>query len=119
MIIGMHAMLYSHDADATRTFCRDALGLASVDAGRGWLIFALPPAELGVHPSDADIKPELFLMCDDVDSTLTQLVNAGAKIVQPLSDQGWGRVVMLKIPGGVPMGLYEPRHPTALGLRPA
>lgn len=116
MIIGVHALLYSRDADATRAFCRDALGLASVDAGEGWLIFALPPAELGIHPTDGEPGPALYLMCEGLEGTLARLEAAGAVRREPVRDQGWGRVTRLAIPGGVELGLYEPRHPTALGL---
>ena len=118
MITAMHAMLYSRDADATRAFFRDVLGFRSVDAGGGWLIFALPPAELGIHPDEGDGStpdgPELYLMCDDVDRTVTELRAKGVEIARPVSDQGWGRVTALNAPGGIELGLYEPRHPTAV-----
>jgi predicted enzyme related to lactoylglutathione lyase len=116
VITGIHALLYSHDVSATRAFFRDALGFGSVDAGDGWLIFALPPAELGVHPTDGESKAELYLMCDDVERTSSDLQAAGASVIQPVSDQGWGRVTLLEIPGEITVGLYEARHPTALAL---
>jgi hypothetical protein len=115
MITGVHAIIYSKQADAVRTFFRDTLGQPSVDAGRGWLIFALPPAELGIHPTDDDEKHELYLMCDDVEATVKELAAKGVTAGE-ISDQGWGRVTMLTIADGVQIGLYQPRHPTALHL---
>lgn len=114
MIIGVHAMLYSRDATATRAFIRDALGLRSVDAGEGWLIFALPPAELGIHPSDDETGPELYLMCDAIETTIARLEEKGARRTQPTQDAGWGLVSTIEIPGGISLGIYEPRHPTAI-----
>ncbi|HEY9229796.1 MAG TPA: hypothetical protein VIP11_24305 [Gemmatimonadaceae bacterium] len=115
MITGVHAIIYSQKADAVRAFFRDVLGRPSVDAGHGWLIFALPPAELGVHPSDDAEVHELYLMCDDLEATIAELTAKGVK-TGPVSDQGWGRVTMLTIADGVELGLYQPRHPTALHL---
>ena len=116
MITGIHAMLYSNDADATRSFFRDVLGLASVDAGGGWLIFALPPAELGIHPAEGSQGSELYLMCDDVERTVLELRRKSVTITRPISDQGWGLVTAIAVPGGIELGLYQPRHPTALSL---
>jgi len=118
MITGIHALLYSKDADATRALFRDVLGFSSVDAGHGWLIFALPPAELGIHPEEegGEGRTELYLMCDRLDDTLSELRNKGVEIARPVSDQGWGRVTAIRLPGGGELGLYEPRHPTALGM---
>src|SRR5215208_5417936 len=116
MITGIHSLLYSKDPDATRSFFRDVLGLGSVDAGRGWLIFALPPGELGIHPVEDGQAPELYLMCDDVERTVTELRAKGVSTARPISDQGWGRVTAINVPGGIELGLYEPRHPTALSL---
>ena len=115
MITGMHAIIYSKQADAVRAFFRDTLGRPSVDAGRGWLIFALPPAELGIHPSDGAESHELYLMCDDVEATVKELAPKGVTAGE-ISDQGWGRVTMLTIADGVQIGLYQPRHPTALHM---
>jgi predicted enzyme related to lactoylglutathione lyase len=118
MINGIHALLYSRNADATRAFFRDTLGLTAVDAGQGWLIFALPPAELGIHPEEegGEGHAELYLMCDDVDVTIAELRKKGVQTARPVSDQGWGRVTAIELPGGGELGLYEPRHPTALGV---
>ena len=115
-ITGIHALLYSNDPDATRAFFRDVLELKSVDAGHGWLIFALPPAELGIHPADDDEKaPEMYLMCDDLERTLAELA-PHVSITRPVSEQRWGRATAIRIPGGVELGLYEARHPTALRI---
>jgi catechol 2,3-dioxygenase-like lactoylglutathione lyase family enzyme len=108
MITGAHTVLYSSDADALRAFFRDVLGFPSVDAGDGWLIFGLPPAELAAHPGE---KPgsELYLMCDDLEATMADLRAKGVEL-GPVSDQGWGRVTTIALPGGGELGLYEPRH---------
>jgi predicted enzyme related to lactoylglutathione lyase len=116
MIIGIHFLMYSQDADATRAFFRKVLALGSVDAGNGWPIFALPPAELGIHPPEDTPGPPLYLMCDDIERSTRELVAAGAEVTQPLSDERWGRTTMLRIPGDVTVSLYEPQHPTALAL---
>lgn len=118
MITGIHALLYSKDADATRALVRDVLGFSSVDAGHGWLIFALPPAELGIHPEEegGEGRSELYLMCDNIESTISDLRKKGVEIARPVSDQGWGRVTAIRLPGGGELGLYEPRHPTVLGV---
>ena len=114
MISAVHATVFSTDADATRAFFRDVLELDSVDAGGGWLIFALPPAELGVHPTDGEPKHELYLMCEDVDATLEELRAKGIALARPVSDERFGRVAYLDVPGIGELGIYEPRHPTPL-----
>jgi hypothetical protein len=114
MINGMHAILYSQDADATRDALRQVLGTRSVDAGGGWLIFALPPAEIAVHPAGEGGRAELYLMCDDVAATVAALEAEGLQTARPVSDQGWGLLTAIALPGGVELGLYQPRHPTAL-----
>jgi hypothetical protein len=114
MINGMHAILFSQDADATRDALRQVLGTRSVDAGGGWLIFALPPAELAVHPAGEGGRAELYLMCDDVAATVADLQAKGFQAARPVSDQGWGLLTAIALPGGVELGLYQPRHPTAL-----
>lgn len=117
MITGIHALLYSKDADATRALFRDVLGFSTVDAGHGWLIFALPPTELGIHPEEesGEGRTEFYLMCDNLDSTVAELRNKGVELARAVSDQGWGRVTAIRLPGGGELGLYEPRHPTAIG----
>jgi catechol 2,3-dioxygenase-like lactoylglutathione lyase family enzyme len=115
MIDGVHVLLYSHEADKVRAFFRDVLGRKAIDAGDGWLIFSLPPAELAVHPTDEAAHHELYLMCDDIEETTGQLAAKGVRYT-PVEDQGWGLVTMLELPGGEELGLYEPRHDTALAL---
>jgi predicted enzyme related to lactoylglutathione lyase len=110
MINAVHSILYAHDADAARAFFRDVLELESVDAGGGWLIFALPPAELAVHPAEEGGRHELYLMTDDLAGTLARLRERGVSITGEPSDQGWGVVAAIDVPGAGPLGLYEPRH---------
>jgi catechol 2,3-dioxygenase-like lactoylglutathione lyase family enzyme len=109
MIDGAHAVLFSPDAEAARAFLSDVLGLRSVDAGGGWLIFALPPAEVAVHPGEP--RHELYLMCDDLDATLAELAARGAETSGEVREERWGRVTAIRIPGGGELGLYEPHHP--------
>ena len=111
-IDAVHVTVFSRDAEATRAFFRDVLELDSVDAGGGWLIFALPPAELGVHPTDGPPKHELYLMCEDVEAAVADLDAKGAGLSRPVSDEGFGLVAYLDVPGMGELGLYEPRHPT-------
>ena len=111
MIDAVHSILYARDADAAREFFADVLELESVDAGGGWLIFALPPAELAVHPADGEPRHELYLMTGDLDATLAQLRERGVAIASEPSDQGWGVLAAVEVPGFGPVGLYEPRHP--------
>jgi len=113
MITGAHAIIYSDAADEVRALLRDVLGFRSVDAGGGWLVFALPPAELAVHPADSDARHELYLMCDDIDATIAELTAKGVQ-VKPITEQRWGRLTSMILPGGSELGLYEPRHPTAI-----
>ena len=114
MITGIHALIFTRDAEGVRTFFRDVLGFPSVDAGEGWLIFALPPAELGIHPTDGEAQHELYLMCDDIDATVEDLRSKGVEFSRPVSDEGFGRVAWARIPGGAELALYEPRHPSPL-----
>jgi catechol 2,3-dioxygenase-like lactoylglutathione lyase family enzyme len=114
MITGAHVILYSADADADRAFLRDVLGLANVDAGHGWLIFALPPAEVAVHPAGDAPAHELYLLCDDLDATVAELTAQGVAF-GPVSEQRWGRLISIRLPGGSDLGLYQPSHPLAHG----
>ena len=109
MITGMHAIIYSRDAEADRAFFRDVLGFPSVDAGGGWLIFAVPPSEVAFHPANENGKHELYLMCDDVEAEKARLGMTGA-VCSPVSDEGWGLLTTIRLPGGGNLGLYEPRH---------
>ena len=117
MITGVHTIVYSKDAEKTRAFFRDVLGLSSVDAGRGWLIFGLPPAELAAHPDDTGGRHELYLMCDDVGKTVEQLKGKGAHFTREIADRGWGLLTAMKLPGVGELWLYQPKHPTAIGKR--
>jgi hypothetical protein len=100
---------------ADRAFFRDALGFASVDAGHGWLIFALPPAEMAVHPAEELERHELFFMCDDLKSEIVALGQMGVRVTD-VQEARWGSIAKLRIPGGGEVGLYQPKHPTALGV---
>ena len=113
MITGMHAILYSKDAERDRAFLRDVLEFPHVDAGHGWLIFALPPSEIAVHPASEE-HHELFLMCDDIHAVVAKLTEKKIEITSPVSDQGWGLLARIRLPGGSELGVYQPRHPTAI-----
>jgi hypothetical protein len=117
MINGAHIIIYSRDAEADRAFIRDVLRYPNVDAGGGWLIFKLPPAEIAVHPVDGPEKHELFLMCDDLEATVNDLSARGVEVATEVSDVRWGRITSIRLPGGGELGLYEPRHPTAFDLQ--
>ena len=114
VINGAHVIVYSRDAAADRAFFRDVLGFDAVDAGCGWLIFMLPPSELAVHPVETGGGHELYLMCDDVHATVAELTAQGVEIVRDVSDQGFGLLTAIRLPGGGELGLYEPRHPSPL-----
>jgi len=115
-ITGVHAVIYTHEAEADRAWLTDVLGLESVDAGRGWLIFALPPAELAVHPaSSAGGAVELYLMCEDIESTVRELRDRGVAFDGSVADQSWGRATKIVLPSGGRLGSYEPRHPRPSG----
>lgn len=125
MISGTHAIIYAEDAERARAFFRDVLGLAWVDAHDGWLIFKLPPAELGIHPAPGADDPgegarsghhELYLMCDDIEATVAELTSKGVEFTSPVENQGFGLLVRLSVPGAGEIGLYQPRHVTALDL---
>lgn len=118
VIVGAHTIIYAEDAGRVRAFFRDVLGFPNVDAGDGWLIFALPPGELAAHPGpgwgQGTGHHELFLMCHDLERTVAELEQKGVEFVAPITDEGFGLMTRLKIPGGGEMGLYEPRHPSPL-----
>jgi predicted enzyme related to lactoylglutathione lyase len=118
MVNGVHALFYAKDADKVRSFFKDVLKLGSVDAGHGWLIFALPPAELAIHPTEDKPHHELYLMCDDIQATMKDLKGKGVEFADAVKEERWGIVTAIKVPGGGEIGLYEPRHPTALKLNP-
>ena len=101
MLTGVHALIFTPDADSVRSFFRDVLGMGGVDAGGGWPIFRLPPAELGIHPSEPG-QPghqELYLMCDNLEQTMEELKSRGVKFPKPVSDEGWGLVTWIRLPG--------------------
>jgi len=108
----MHAIVFSPEAEQVRTFFADVLGLPSADAGGGWLIFALPPAELAVHPATGETRHELYLMCDSIHATLAELRAKGVEVARDVSDQGWGLLATIRLPDGSEFPLYEPRHPS-------
>ncbi len=111
---GAHVIIGSTDPEADRRFFRDVLGLDSVDAGGGWLIFALPTAEVAIHPGK-DGAHELYLMCDDLDSTLREFGGKGVTVLPDIHDERWGRLGTIVLPGGSRLSLYEPRHPRPHG----
>jgi predicted enzyme related to lactoylglutathione lyase len=114
VITGMHAIVFSPEAEKVRAFFKDVLGLSSVDAGGGWLIFALPPAELAVHPAEGEGHHELYLMCDNIQATLTELKDKGVEVARDVADQGWGLLAAIRLPDGSELPIYQPRHPIAL-----
>lgn len=113
MISGSHVIVFSNDAEADRAFLADVLGLPHVDAGGGWLIFALPPSEVAVHPADGAASHELYFMCDDIDATMADLRGKGVEFTTDIAEERWGRVTRMRLPGGGEIGIYEPRHPRA------
>jgi catechol 2,3-dioxygenase-like lactoylglutathione lyase family enzyme len=125
MIIGAHFLLYSKDPEADRTFFRDVLGFRSVNVGEGWLIFAMPPAEVGIHPLEGEFSQQhsghqllgavLYLMCDDLDGMIASLSSKNV-ICTEVQKAAWGSVTHIPLPSGGKIGLYEPTHPTALDL---
>jgi catechol 2,3-dioxygenase-like lactoylglutathione lyase family enzyme len=115
MISGAHVIVYTKDADADRTFFRDVLGFQSVDAGRGWLIFALPPGEAAFHPSEKNGPHELYFLCDNLKLEMAALTKKGVTC-SAVREERWGSITKIRLPGGGEMGLYQPKHPTALDL---
>jgi catechol 2,3-dioxygenase-like lactoylglutathione lyase family enzyme len=119
MIIATHATLYAEDPDAARAFFRDVLDMPNVDAHGGWLIFKLPPAELGIHPTAGPAPSghhELFLLCDDVEQTVADLTAKGVAFTGPVTETRFGRLVRMRIPGAGEIGLYQASHATAHNL---
>jgi catechol 2,3-dioxygenase-like lactoylglutathione lyase family enzyme len=115
MISGAHVIVYTKDAEADRAFFRDVLGFKSVDAGHGWLIFALPPAEGAFHPGEEDVH-EIYFMCDDLKAEMAALEKKGVKCSK-VHNERWGSITRMRLPGGGEIGLYQPKHPIALGLK--
>lgn len=117
MILAAHTLIYADDADAARRFFQEVLELPTVDAGEGWLIFKLPPAELGVHPTDggshASDTMRLSFICDDINETVADLTAKGVEVLSGPTDAGYGTFATLKVPGGVTVDVYQPRHATA------
>ena len=109
MINGAHVIIYSTDAESDRAFLRDVLGLTNIDVGGGWLIFGLPPSEIAVHPGEANGKHELFFMCEDINAFVDEMRTHGLHC-SGVSDEGWGLVKELTLPGGGGIGIYQPRH---------
>jgi predicted enzyme related to lactoylglutathione lyase len=122
MITGVHVLLYAEGPSTARAFLRDVLGLPSIDSGGGWLLFAAPPAELAVHPTGDEGKAdptdglELYFMCEDIEGTVAELKARGVEFTKAIDDEGYGLFTAFQVPGGREIGLYEPRHPTALHL---
>jgi len=115
MISGAHMVIYSKDADADRAFFRDVLGFKAVDAGHGWLIFALPPGEAAFHPSEKNGPHELYFLCDNLKSEMAALAKKGVACSE-VHEERWGSITRIRLPSGGEIGLYQPKHPTALGL---
>jgi hypothetical protein len=113
MVIGLHTLLYSKAADKDRAFFKDILGWNSVDAGEGWLIMQAPPTEMGVHPTDDDEYAEMYLMCDDIDTTIADLKKKGITC-SAIRQAGWGKLTQITLPSGGTLGMYQPRHALAI-----
>ena len=113
MIFGAHVIVYSQDAEADRAFLRDVLGFKSVDAGHGWLIFALPPGEVAVHPGEQNDRHELYFMCDDLKAEIVALGKKGVQCSK-VHNERWGSITKVRLPGGGEVGLYQPKHPMAI-----
>ena len=119
MITGVHAIIFTREPEQVRAFVRDMLGFPSVDAGGGWLIFALPPAELAAHPAE-DSGHQIYLMCDDIHATVAELEAKGVEFATGISEARFGLTTSLRLPGGDELALYEPRHASPLApMRPA
>jgi len=118
LISGAHAMIFSRDPETDRTFFKDVLGLDSVDSGGGWLIFALPPTEVGIHPTDQPEHHQPYLPGDDIEPTARALEGKGVPLKRPFDEARWGRVTEITLPGGGRIGLYQPKHPLAHAANP-
>ena len=116
MIIGVHALIYSKEPEQVRAFLKDVLEFKPIDIGHGWLIFALPPAELAVHPGEGPGRHELYLMCDDVKALIKKLESKGYE-TREVQDVGWGLRTAVTLPGGDELGIYEPRHASPIKLK--
>jgi hypothetical protein len=116
MISGAHVVIYSKDPEADRIFFRDIFRFGSVDAGHGWLIFALPPAEAAFHPSEQNGSHELYFMCESLKAEMASLTKKGVKCSE-VQEARWGSITKMQLPGGGHVGLYQPKHPIALGLK--
>jgi catechol 2,3-dioxygenase-like lactoylglutathione lyase family enzyme len=114
MITGAHVIIYSKDPEKDRAFFRNVLEFSAVDAGQGWLIFALPPAEAAFHPSEKNDLHELYFMCDDLKATMASLQEKKVEY-GPVKEERWGSLTTILLPGGGKVGLYQPKHPTAIG----
>jgi len=115
MIFGAHVIVYSKDAAADRVFFKEVLGFSFVDAGHGWLIFQLPPAEAAVHPDETGSRHELYFMCDDLQAQISALLQKGVQC-SAVQEARWGSIAKILLPGGGEIGLYQPKHPTALAI---
>src|ERR1700735_233041 len=115
MITAAHVIVYSRDAEADRIFFRDVRGFPSIDAGHGWLIFALPAAEAAFHPAEQNDRHELYFMCDDLKEEISALKIKGVAC-SDIHNERWGSITRVSLPGGGKIGLYQPAHPTALPL---
>jgi predicted enzyme related to lactoylglutathione lyase len=113
LISGAHVLIYSRDAEADRAFFKNVLDLDSVDSGGGWLIFALPPAEVAIHPAQETEDHVLYLLCEDIEATARALEQKGVSLKRPFDEPRWGRVTELSLPSGTRIGLYQPKHPLA------
>ena len=113
-ITGVHALIYTSEPEAARAVFRDVFGFEHVDAGDGWLIFKLPPAELGIHPAEHSVRRDISVMCDDIGATMVELKEKGIEFAGEPEDEGFGIGVTMVLPGGAEVLLYEPRHPTAI-----
>jgi len=113
-VVAAHLLLYTPEAEAVRAVFRDVFGWKHVEDHPGWLIFAMPPSELGIHPSDGSTKHEICLMCEDIDSTMTELRTKGIEFRGEPQDQGFGIVTTMLLPGGIEVLLYQPKHASPL-----